>query len=274
MPNDIYNKLILRGNWEDVKKIIGSDRKNPVTTPNKNFKPYSKFSFVQTVQPNELEIPSKYPDLFELQTATWGTKWNPWDVYIKKELDGVILKFQTAWDPPIKWLEKIIDLFPNITFSLCWSDEDFPRCGFVFSNPICDGNTNGYNKLVIKNYPPNSLEAVEFVKTHFVELYKLNIVNYKNSMILKEICEGLRKFNKNLELRCVEYDDKTNHPVKYIFFDLSKKIKSDIENVYNFNMMDKEVRKQILNYVSSIFDKHNVKIKIDNGIIISKIDLT
>lgn len=59
---------------------------------------------------------------YEWSIANWGTKWNAYEV---QRVSDEVIKFQTAWSMPAKWLEKLVEQFPNETISIRWADEDF-----------------------------------------------------------------------------------------------------------------------------------------------------
>ena len=58
--------------------------------------------------------------------AHWGTKW---DVQAKLQdaPDFLVYRFETAWSPPVKWLEKVAGDFPRLRFVLSY---DEPMMGF------------------------------------------------------------------------------------------------------------------------------------------------
>lgn len=59
---------------------------------------------------------------YEWCNANWGTKWN---AYTVKRISDTVITFQTAWSMPAKWLEKLVEKFPNETITIQWADEDF-----------------------------------------------------------------------------------------------------------------------------------------------------
>ena len=217
MPNYIYNKLVLQGDWETIKKIIGSDRKTSIKNGQRS-KSYKKFKF-DIIAPVDTKL--EYDKTFDPHyhcVQAWGTKWQPWDVTLIKEPEQVILKFTTAWDPPINWINKLHEIYPNIKFNLAWADEDFPSCGSIFANPI------ELKPPIVKNFKFNSDDAVQFVKDNFEKLYLKNITNYNSFMMLKKINEQLdmsinKIYNEKIKLECDEYD-KNNNPSKYKFTDI------------------------------------------------------
>lgn len=251
MPNYIYNKLVLEGDWYSLKKIIGSDRKNPVKYRQPKLKSYKKFKFdlIVPVDPN-LKSEDKF-DVHYPYVQAWGTKSQPWNVKILKEPECVILEFETAWDPPTKWIFKLGEIFPCVKFNLSWADEDFSRCGNILSNPIEN------NLPIVTNYEYNSNEAIQFIKDKFEWLYMKCIKQYKSYFLLKTINEQLDKlinedYQEKIRLECIEYD-KNENPFKYKFL-----------NIKNLEKQEKII-KESYEIIKQICDEKNIKININNN---------
>jgi hypothetical protein len=70
-------------------------------------------------------------DWYDWSTCHWGTKWNAYETYLEP-LDecSVIISFQTAWSGVPNIIQKLAEMFPNITFDYKYSDEDMGyNCG-------------------------------------------------------------------------------------------------------------------------------------------------
>ena len=63
-----------------------------------------------------------YAEWYSWQNANWGTKWN---AYSQVERDIDCIEFQTAWATPYELLVKLSNMFPEVTFEVKYSDEDF-----------------------------------------------------------------------------------------------------------------------------------------------------
>lgn len=75
----------------------------------------------------------------------WGTKWGAYDVQdVEDKGDSLIYKFQTAWAPPIPWVEKTSKLFPELTLNLAGKDEG----GSYF----CEVEYENGEEIIDKNY--------------------------------------------------------------------------------------------------------------------------
>ncbi len=81
-----------------------------------------------------------YKDWYYWCIHNHGTKWNA----VESCVEGNVLQFQTAWSPPIPVIEKLAELFPNLTIHHIWADEDMGvNCGetFYYAN---DGKVDTY----------------------------------------------------------------------------------------------------------------------------------
>lgn len=109
------------------------------------------------------EIGEKYVEIFKECGAkdwyawsiyNWGTKWNAYETYLET-LDeySVILSFQTAWSGVPNIIQKLAEMFPNITFDYKYSDEDMGyNCGEGY------GENGEFSFLMLQG---GSKEAIE-----------------------------------------------------------------------------------------------------------------
>ena len=59
----------------------------------------------------------------------WGTKWNSSDAYWE---DSKCVSFNTAWNAPTPIFKKLSELFPDVTFTVEYADEDVgSNCGII-----------------------------------------------------------------------------------------------------------------------------------------------
>ena len=95
-----------------------------------------------------------HPTWYEWSISNWGTKWNAYGQelepdYIKRDK----LWFQTAWSAPHPILEKLSEMYPEITIAHQWADEDLGvNCG---SRTYLDGE-------MIDEYIPEGVRATQF----------------------------------------------------------------------------------------------------------------
>ena len=75
-------------------------------------------------------------DWYNWANHYWGTKWNAYDSYaLVVEDDCFVVSFCTAWSPPMPVLEKICELFPNLTIEMEYQEEGMGFAGIAGSNP-------------------------------------------------------------------------------------------------------------------------------------------
>jgi len=84
------------------------------------------------------------PTWYEWHVNNWGTKWNAYgfDVYCSDFTDdNVTIGFQTAWSAPHKILERLSEMYPEVSFEHTWADEDIGQnCGQItYANGECTG---------------------------------------------------------------------------------------------------------------------------------------
>ncbi len=95
------------------------------------------------------------PTWYEWSINNWGTKWNAYGYDVNVDYSGnENLWFQTAWSAPHPILQKLSEMYPDITFEHEWADEDLgANCGRkIYRNGEC---TEEY-------YPESQKEAIEF----------------------------------------------------------------------------------------------------------------
>ena len=70
-------------------------------------------------------------DWYSWRIYHWGTKWNAYDTYIESCGAGSVeLYFYTAWSGVPLIIEKLAEMFPNLTFFYSYADEDVSyNCG-------------------------------------------------------------------------------------------------------------------------------------------------
>ena len=66
----------------------------------------------------EVPIPSNVKDEYEWKIKNWGTKWEVEEVSVNEEVDKITYWFDTAWSPPLEWLQTASKNFPQLTFVL------------------------------------------------------------------------------------------------------------------------------------------------------------
>ena len=58
-------------------------------------------------------------DWYNWSLDNWGTKWDACEPYIDhNDIDYFAVSFETAWSPPINWIDNIMQDFPDLCFTL------------------------------------------------------------------------------------------------------------------------------------------------------------
>lgn len=69
-----------------------------------------------------------YDNSNDFHIGEWGTKWNACEPIINQKDENVFnVSFDTAWSPPIPWLQKTALMFPLLKFELNYREDG---CGF------------------------------------------------------------------------------------------------------------------------------------------------
>ncbi len=82
---------------------------------------------------------------YDWQIENWGTKWNAYDIHAPDTFpqaltfiehnecsDGESMleyHFDTAWSPPMAWLHTAREVYPDLTFTLWYTEEGMGFCG-------------------------------------------------------------------------------------------------------------------------------------------------
>lgn len=112
MPNWCSNRLEIRGkNLKEIKDKFQS----------KNNKD-QEISFMEIIPLNEEKEWG-----YDLAIEKWGTKWEPQTTSVDYDEDFLDYQFLTAWSPPTKIFDKLIELFPENAFKLSFEE---PGCDF------------------------------------------------------------------------------------------------------------------------------------------------
>jgi hypothetical protein len=127
----IYYYLVKTNQVELISKIL----RHP------QFYTMDRFANRNEKELNELvEIGEKYVEIFkecgakdwyDWRNSNWGTKWNAYETQLT-ELDtySINIEFQTAWNGVPIIIQKLTEMFPNLTFEYDYADEDMGyNCG-------------------------------------------------------------------------------------------------------------------------------------------------
>ena len=154
MPNWCENCLLIKGTKEQLKLFIKKNMGYPVQYPpqlkgekRKRSKKVKYFCFNAMVRTPKKVVKIGYDggkkvseelmekarktgedvfpiDGFNWNIANWGTKWDIDHQKITKKRitwegdEQIHLYFSTAWNPPFRWFEKVVQAFPKLEFKM------------------------------------------------------------------------------------------------------------------------------------------------------------
>lgn len=125
MPNWCNNTLLIVGPKDQIEKFYETNIIN------------EEFDFNNTIPcPEELLEGEGW---YDWCIENWGTKWDAVDTFIQRKNENILyIHFDTAWDPPINWLEKIQDIYPELNFCLFYVEfgMDFMGLASSFKTPV------------------------------------------------------------------------------------------------------------------------------------------
>lgn len=119
MADMIDNRIEVSGDEEEIKKFIklmGDDFDfnriipMPEVFSNCSSYPIPKEESERLIKEYGFDKGREWAD------ANWGTKWLPSDVVMEKGDDWVSYEFQTPWVPPEPVYDKLMEMFPSLSF--------------------------------------------------------------------------------------------------------------------------------------------------------------
>jgi hypothetical protein len=195
MPNWITNRLVGKGNPERIRNflLLIKTERQPLDfhsiIPAPEIIPHAikKFSTIgtgwqwqeqyfidETHRPRDLTPEEKkeldavgYRSWGDWSFANWGTNKNAFDVELDEstvDLGYVVIVFETAWSPPVRILEHLRDMFPDIAFSCEWftEDESFYEHHPSQSTVIARSETDRIDEYIIATLYLTQAENREF----------------------------------------------------------------------------------------------------------------
>lgn len=136
MPNWCSNEMNIKGKKEDLdlllEKANNEEENNPLS--------------LDKLFPTENT--GKEDGWYEWRLANWGTKWDLSDVELERLSDDEIsVRFSTAWSPPLEAFVKISKDYPEIEFSVFYSEPGADFCGKAeISNGSVDDKCVSYSE--------------------------------------------------------------------------------------------------------------------------------
>ena len=135
MPNWCWNHLEVSGDEIQLREFV---EKSTINIKENTDEIFDKFSFngtypmpedlnitkgTQTQDEKEQAMLNKarygHTDWYDWRCEEWGTKWDACEAHIDhNDIDYFTVSFETAWSPPIAWINNIMQDFPDLRFIL------------------------------------------------------------------------------------------------------------------------------------------------------------
>jgi len=213
MPNWCYNLLKIQGTKNDIEQFYTENKSISDKTNNKDSSDDDNNQDQELDFYNSVPIPKEEEkNWYNWNIQNLGTKWNVHDAYYEfteiidkesafntiktiycktKESDhvlqlGSIIKkfftsyecnyhFDTAWSPPIAWLNKISEKYPNLRFKLTFEEQSCDFCGYqiIENSQIIDSKIESCQE---KYFNENKDKYINIIKKYITER-KLNTNN-------------------------------------------------------------------------------------------------
>jgi hypothetical protein len=151
MPNWCSNTLIVSGTSELLKEFEINN------TSLKNNNDCLSFSRVISQPPDV--------DWYKWNCENWGTKWDVSHSRLVKHASYYKYDFDTAWSPPIQWLEKCAKKYPWLKFELLYCELDMLLYGYLIyeHGRKCRKNDEGLDYLE-KVYHVKKKELIKYIQ--------------------------------------------------------------------------------------------------------------
>lgn len=125
MPNWCYNRLEVTGDKKEVKKFREQASRS-IKDEQNGGEVAGELAFDNFV-PTPPEM-LKGQEWYNWRIENWGTKWDAGEVELEDEWENeaeasVLYRFDTAWAPPVKWLDKVARQYPKLYFKLKYEEE-------------------------------------------------------------------------------------------------------------------------------------------------------
>lgn len=216
MPNWSYNSLILEGSSSNLEKFYIENNSDEIRRGKKE-----ELSFNKSIPRPDSEEENWY----KWNCANWGTKWDACYITFKKEkkyyndnitntllvmnrklsrnIEPVVpviqelfsyyiytYNFDTAWSPPIPWLQKVSLLYKNIKFNLEYSIEGFDNGGNII---IKNGNILSSDEWLVseKIFLENESDITKIIKDYINDNKEIN-----------KLMDDKESFNSELLEKC------------------------------------------------------------------------
>ena len=137
MPNWCYNNLKVSGDLTKLKDFYEKSKDKEGNFRLDGLHP------TPTSPENESEL---FPGWYTWRINNWGTKWDV-DATVKCEpseaYQSLELSFDSAWGPPIEWLQHVAALYPELDFVMDYMEPGMAFCGVATGSNGFVGNEEG-----------------------------------------------------------------------------------------------------------------------------------
>lgn len=118
----------MANNCENYLKVIG-DKKQLKEFNKKTQTKEQAFTLEKLVPTPKAYLKEGDERWYEWRIKNWGTEWDVYPDSISRDGDEDTdeISFDTAWGPPLEWLQKVSKMFLKLTFILSY---DEPMMGF------------------------------------------------------------------------------------------------------------------------------------------------
>ena len=174
MPNNVYNRLIIKGESNKLEQFyIKNKKEENIDTEEKEEKEEKE----ELLCFSNLVPIINQDNWYEERIQKWSTKWEPYDITINENYDNNILEYEfyTAWSPPHEWLLTVSKIYPELEFTI-YSEDEF--INFFCENIYINGkhtNLYEYDCNQIKDYMKDYLKLNPFTIYNYLLSYNYNI---------------------------------------------------------------------------------------------------
>lgn len=123
-------RFTLEGMFPTPEELLGVSSPNVYRGEANDAEAIEKYN----AEVKRLEETYGYPDWYTWRLANWGTKWDVCDSHIyENDEANFMVMFDSAWSPPLIWLERVVAKYPELKFRIAYSEPGNGYCGQAFT---------------------------------------------------------------------------------------------------------------------------------------------
>ena len=128
MPNNVTNMLTVFGSDEakaDFFHAVQNDEYGLGSLDFEKVIPMPDYIYRGDLSPAAQMVNGKN-NWYDWSIEHWGSKWNSYgyDKAALASFDGNTLSFFTAWNEVLPVIDKLAEMYPELSFHYCWANED------------------------------------------------------------------------------------------------------------------------------------------------------